>query len=304
MPTDGWFRRKSKFPQTPAARNAAAVPEGVALKCARCGQILFTLDFEKNLNVCPHCGFHHKASGHERIVWTVDEGSWTPLFDGLRSTDPLHFPDYPAKLKRGAEATGEADGVKVGVAQIGGVTVVLGVADFAFMGASMGSVAGEKIARALEEGVTRACPVVLFTASGGARMQEGLLSLMQMAKTAAAARKLADAGQPYIVVMTDPTMAGVAASFASLGDIILAEPGATIGFAGARVAAQAGHQKPPADYQTSEWQQAHGQIDQVIARRDLPETLASLLQMLTGGHGGAVSLPRNGTGRNGAHGAS
>ena len=281
MPPDGWFRRKPKFPQAPATEGAAAVPEGVATKCARCGQILFTKDFEKNLKVCPHCGFHHKLTAAERVAYTVDEGSWEPLYEGLRSSDPLHFPDYPAKLAKAVKTTGEQDSFHVGRATVGGVPLVLGVCDFHFMAGSMGSVHGEKVVRAMEEGVAHRLPVVLFTATGGgARMHEGLLSLMQMAKTSAAAARLAAARLPYVVVMTDMTMAGVLASYASLGDIILAEPGATIGFAGARVVAQATHQKPPDDYQTAEWQLAHGQIDQVVARRDLPGTLTTLLGLL------------------------
>ncbi len=280
MPPDGWFKRKSKFPQAPTPTVTVQVPDGVATKCARCGQILFTKDFEKNLKVCPHCGFHHKLSTRERIAYTVDDQSWQPMAEGLRSTNPLGFAEYPAKLAKGEQATGLHDGLQIGTASIGGVPVVLGVADFAFMGGSMGSVAGEKVVRAMEAGIAERRAVVLFTASGGARMQEGLLSLMQMAKTSAAAARLAQAGLPYIVVMTDPTMAGVLAAYASLGDIILAEPEATIGFAGARVVAQAVAQKPPAGYQTSEWQLAHGQIDQIVARKDLPHTLAALLALL------------------------
>ncbi len=291
MPPDGWFRKKPKFPHLPASHSAAQVPEGVATKCARCGQILFTKDFEKNLKVCPHCGFHHKLSAAERIACTVDDGSWREFAQKLRSTDALHFKDYAAKLNALTADTGLTDGVVVGLASIDGVPLVLGVTDFRFIGGSMGSVAGEKIVRAVEEAVARRLPFVIFTTSGGARMQEGLLSLMQMAKTAAACARLAEAGLPYIVVMTDPTMAGVLASYASLGDIHLAEPGATIGFAGARVVAQAGVQKPPADYQTAEWQMAHGHIDQVVPRRDLPQTLATLLRLLTGASSEAPFLP-------------
>lgn len=290
MPPDGWFRRRSKFPHAPAVESAAQVPEGVATKCARCGQILFTKDFEKNLKVCPHCGFHHKLTAPERIAYTTDQGSWCEMAANLRSLDSLGFKDYGAKLEKAVGATGLADGVQVGTATLGGVPVVFGVADFGFMGGSMGSVAGEKIARAMEEGIRLRRPVVLFTTSGGARMQEGLLSLMQMAKTSAACARLAEAKLPYIVVMTDPTMAGVLAAYASLGDILIAEPGATIGFAGARVVAQAGAQKPPADYQTAEWQLAHGQIDQIVARRDLPATLARLLRLLSGDCGGRESV--------------
>ncbi|MDQ2799690.1 MAG: acetyl-CoA carboxylase, carboxyltransferase subunit beta [Armatimonadota bacterium] len=299
MPPDGWFRRKSKFAPAPAAHSAAQVPEGVATKCARCGEIIFTKDFEKNLKVCSVCGFHHKLTAEERIAYTADEGSWSELAANLRSTDPLHFEEYPGKLAKSIKTTGLADGVVIGTAAVQGLPLVLGVTDFRFMGGSMGSVAGEKIVRAMEEGIARRLPVVLFTASGGARMQEGLLSLMQMAKTSAAAARLAEAKLPYIVVMTDATMAGVLASYASLGDIHLAEPGATIGFAGARVVAQATVQKPPEDYQTSEWQLAHGHIDAVVARRDLPQMLATLLMLLSGRSADvpthAPSPSRNGT---------
>ncbi len=305
MPPDGWFRKKPKFPHLPAAHNAAQVPDGVATKCARCGEILFTKDFEKNLKVCTHCGFHHKLTAQERVAYTVDEDTWQEFAQDLRSTDSLHFKDYAAKLDKLAESTGLTDGVLVGTAAVGGVPVVLGVTDFRFIGGSMGSVAGEKFVRATEEAVTRRLPLVFFVTSGGARMQEGLLSLMQMAKTSAACARLAEAKLPYLVVMTDPTMAGVLASYASLGDIHLAEPGATIGFAGQRVVAQAGVQKPPSDYQTAEWQMAHGHIDQVVARRDLPQTIASLLRLLTAALlVGGLPLALNGamtSSRNGHH---
>jgi len=277
MPTDGWFKKKAR---SSAASVAAAIPDGVATKCARCGRIIFTVDFEKNLKVCLDCGYHHRLSAAERIEITADEGSFTPLWSDLQALDTLSFPDYAAKLAKGKQVVGAEDGFMVGSASIDGIPVLLGVTDFSFMGGSMGSVAGEKITRAMEEGVATGKPVVLFTASGGARMQEGLLSLMQMAKTSAAAARLAEAHVPYIVVFTDPTMAGVLASYASLGDIMIAEPGATVGFAGARVAAQASMQKLPVDYQTSEWQLTHGQIDMVVARKDLVDVLSSLLLLL------------------------
>ena len=280
MPADSWFRKKSKFVQAPASASAAVVPEGVATKCAQCGQILFTKDFEKNLKVCIQCGHHHRLSVEERIAFTTDEGTFSVFHDGLTSLDPFNFPDYQAKLKKGIAATGRNDGMIIGTAAIAGIPVVLGATDFLFVGGSLGSVAGELFVRAIEEGMARKLPVVIFTASGGARMFEGLLSLMQMAKTAAAVAQFAETKLPYIVVLTDPTTAGVLASYASLGDVILAEPGATIGFAGARVAAQGTVQKPPEDYQTAEWQLSRGQIDQIVHRRDMPATLASLLTLL------------------------
>ncbi len=251
MPPDGWFKRKSKFPQGQAPTVAVEVPDGVATKCARCGQILFTKDFEKNLKVCPHCGFHHKLSGAERIAYTADEGTWQRFADGLRSTDPLQFAEYPAKLAKGEQATGLNDGLQIGTASIGGVPVVLGVVDFAFMGGSMGSVAGEKVVRAMEAGIAERCPVVLvYGLRRGAHAGRSAVADADGENDRAAAARLAQAGLPYFVVMTDPTMAGVLAAYASLGDVILAEPEATIGFAGARVVAQAVAQKPPDDYQT------------------------------------------------------
>lgn len=281
MPPDGWFSKKPKFPHLAASQGSAHVPEGVATKCLKCGQIIFTKNFEKNLKVCVHCEFHHKLTAAERIAYTVDVDSWREIATNLRSVDSLNFKDYAGKLEKLTTDTGLTDGVLIGTATIEGVPLVLGVTDFRFIGGSMGSVGGEKIVRAAEEAIALRLPFVIFTTSGGARMQEGLLSLMQMAKTSAACARLAAEGLPYVVVMTDPTMAGVLASYASLGDIHLAEPGATIGFAGARVVAQAGVQKPPADYQTAEWQLAHGHIDQIVARRDMPQTLAALLRLLT-----------------------
>jgi acetyl-CoA carboxylase carboxyl transferase subunit beta len=285
MASDGWFRKRSKFSTDVAGEVAKAVPDGVATKCTRCGQILFTRDFEKNLKVCPQCGFHHRLSADERLAYTADDGSFVPFAENLAAADPLAFPDYKVKLDKGLRVTGSSSGMRVGTARVRGVQCILCVADFGFVGGSMGSVEGEVLVRALETGMERALPVVVFTASGGARMQEGLIALMQMAKTSAAVAAFARRRLPYIVVMTDPTIGGVLASYASLGDVILAEPGALIGFAGARVAAQVSVQKPPDGYQTAEWALSRGQIDQVVHRRDLPETISSLLMML-GSHAG------------------
>lgn len=279
MPSDGWFRKKSKFSQVPA-KQAAEVPDGVATKCGKCGRVIFTREFEKLLKVCPDCGHHQRLTAEERIAYTADPDSFEPLWDDLQSVDPLNFPDYAKKNAKSREATGLNDGFRVGRATIGNVPVILGVSDFFFIGGTLGSVAGEKILRAMEEGARTKRPVVIFAASGGARMQEGLLALMQMAKTSAAAARLAEAGIPYVSILTDPTTGGVLASYAILGDIILAEPAALVGFAGARVAAQASVQKPPEGYQTAEWQLTRGQIDQVVARRDMPATIASILTLL------------------------
>ena len=267
------------FPENALAQHAK-IPEGLAVKCVKCGTILFNKDFEKNLKVCPRCGHHHRLSAVERIDFTVDEDGFEEFGNDLFSLDPLEFPDYPDKLLKSQAKLGDGEAFRVGRARIELQPCILGVAEFAFQGGTLGSVAGEKIARAFEEGIAKRLPVVLFTASGGARMQEGLIALMQMAKTSAAAARLAREGLPLLVVLTDPTTGGVLASYASLGDVLLSEPGASIAFAGARVAAQALTQKLPADYQTAEWRLAHGQIDLVIPRRDMRATLGRLLSML------------------------
>ncbi len=218
-----------------------------------------------------------------RIEWTFDEGSFQELDTDLKSLDPLDFPEYEVKRK-GAEAkTGTFDALICGNATIGDRPVSVAVADFSFMGGSMGSVAGEKITRTLERAADHGMPAIIFCASGGARMQEGLLSLMQMAKTTAAAARCAEKGIPYIAVFTDPTMAGVLASYASIADVILAEPKALVGFAGARVAKQAGVSKVPDDFQTAEFVFKHGMLDRIVARKDMRATLTTLVNTL-GGH--------------------
>ena len=273
MARGGWFGRKRKIDNAPEG-----VPEGIATKCASCNQILFVRDFERNLKVCTKCGYHHRLNARERIEITVDEDSFVETYSNLSSLDPLKFPDYPQKLQKARNTSTSSEAVVTGRATIEGIPLVLGVADFSFMGGSMGSVVGEKIARAMEDGLREKVPVVMFTASGGARMQEGLLSLMQMAKTSAAAGKLDKAGIPFIVVLTDPTTGGTYASYACLGDIILAEPDAIIGFAGRRVGNQDAGGKLPDNFQTSEFQWEHGMIDRIVPRKDLPTTLISILQ--------------------------
>ncbi|MEP6754192.1 MAG: acetyl-CoA carboxylase, carboxyltransferase subunit beta [Chthonomonadales bacterium] len=273
MARGGWFGRKRKLDNAPEG-----VPEGFATKCASCSQILFVRDFERNLKVCTKCGYHHRLNARERIDITVDEDSFVESYSNLFSQDPLKFPEYQEKLHKARNTSTSSEAVVTGRATIDGFPVVLGVADFSFMGGSMGSVVGEKIARAMEEGVRDRLPVIMFTASGGARMQEGLLSLMQMAKTSAAAGKMNEAAIPLIIVLTDPTTGGTYASYACLGDIILAEPEAIIGFAGRRVGNQDAGAKLPDNFQTSEFQHEHGMIDRIVPRRDLAATLASILQ--------------------------
>lgn len=273
-----WFGRTGKAARKAARQSVDALPDGLWTKCPKCSEILFNKELEKNLKVCNKCGFHYRLSARERIDITADEGTFVETNAGVASANPLDFPEYEEKLAGDVKKTGLKDPMVTGCAEIGGIPVVIGVTEFAFRGASMGSAYGEKVVRAIETAIERSCPVVLFTSSGGARMQEGILSLMQMPKTAAACAKLNRAGLPFIVVFTDPTTAGVHASFASLGDFILAEPGALVGFAGARVAQQAGLINRPDNFQTSEFQLEHGMIDLIVPRKELKPTLIKLLQ--------------------------
>ncbi|MCS6775366.1 MAG: acetyl-CoA carboxylase, carboxyltransferase subunit beta [Chloroherpetonaceae bacterium] len=276
MARGGWFRRPLRNGNRPAP-----VPGDLWTKCPRCGEISFTRDLERNLKVCPKCGYHHKLTARERIQMTVDPDSFEEIDAGVCSLDPLGFPEYAEKLMRAQQATGLCDAIVTGYARIEGYPLLLAAADFAFMGGSMGGALGEKVVRMMERAVRERLPVVVFTANGGgARMQEGLFSLMQMAKTSAGVALLHREAVPYIVVLTDPTMAGVYASFASLGDIILAEPGATIGFAGRRVGNQDLGVKLPDDFQTAEFQQRCGMVDRVVPRREMRGTLALLLGLL------------------------
>lgn len=267
----GWFGRQKRD------RSAEGVPEGIAIKCLGCGQIIFARDLERSSQVCPKCSYHHRLSALDRIDITVDEGSFVEMDAKLVSRDLLDFPSYRDKLDKALGTSSSSEAVVTGRATIEGRPVILGIADFGFMGGSMGSVVGEKIARAMERGLTERIPVVMFTASGGARMQEGLFSLMQMAKTSAAAGRLDRGRVPYVVVLTDPTTGGVYASYACLGDIILAEPGAIVGFAGRRVGNQDIGGRLPDNFQTSEFQLEHGMVDRIVQRKEMRGALASLL---------------------------
>jgi len=256
--------------------------DGAFLQCSNCKKILFTAEFEQLLHVCPHCGFHHRIGAATRIEITFDPGSFEEHDQELRSGNPLDFPDYTEKREAAEAKTGGFDSVVGGIAAIEGSPVSVAVADFAFMGGSMGCVAGEKITRTLERALQRKVPAVVFCSSGGARMQEGLLSLMQMAKTTAAAERCSRSGVPYIAVFTDPTMAGVLASYASVADVILAEPKAMVGFAGLRVSKQAGVSKVPDDFQTAEFALSHGMLDRVVPRKEMRPVLGNLVKLLAG----------------------
>jgi acetyl-CoA carboxylase carboxyl transferase subunit beta len=259
------------------------VPENLAVKCPNCRELLVGKDLEKNLQVCQRCGHHFRLTAAQRIEYLLDEDSFVELAADLIPVDPLHFVSrsqkYREKLEELRASTGLKESVVAGTGRIEGLPLALAVMDFRFIGGSMGSVAGEKITRAIEKAQDARIPLLIVSASGGARMQEGLLALMQMAKTSAALARLAEAGVPYISLLADPTTGGVTASFASLGDIILAEPGALIGFTGPRVVEQFMHQRLPKDTDTSEFQLAHGMIDAVVHRRMLRPTLAKIMRL-------------------------
>lgn len=248
-------------------------------KCPRCGEILYNKDMVKNLKVCRKCGYHFRLTAKERLSFTLDEGSFLEYDARLVADNPLGFPGYPEKLAEARQTTGLSEAVITGEGTILGHRVVTGAMDPRFIMASMGVAVGEKITRAAERACERRLPLILFIASGGARMQEGMVALMQMAKTAAAIKQLDAAGLLYLSVLTDPTTGGVSASFAMLGDIILAEPGALIGFTGPRVIEQTIKQKLPEGFQKAEFLQQHGMIDLVVPRAKMRETLGQLLML-------------------------
>jgi acetyl-CoA carboxylase carboxyl transferase subunit beta len=254
------------------------IPDGLWAKCPKCGALVYHKDLVRALKVCPTCGYHHRLNARERLAYTLDEGSFQEADATMTSGDPLRFEGYLQKLAEARDKTGNADAVVIGVGQIEGSRVAVAALDFAFMGGSMGSVVGEKIARIAEYARTERLPLVIFSASGGARMQEGALALMQMAKTSAAIGRLHDAHLPYISVMCDPTTGGVTASFAYQADVILAEPGALIGFAGRRVIEQTIRRKLPDAFQTAEFCLEHGLIDAVVPRDRMRATLGRLLR--------------------------
>ncbi|MCZ7646593.1 MAG: acetyl-CoA carboxylase, carboxyltransferase subunit beta [Planctomycetota bacterium] len=259
-------------------------------KCgnAECGQTLFVGDIERHFYCCKHCDFHFRVNARKRVEITLDEGSWVELFDNLETVDALGFKahkSYLQSLDEGRAKSGEKEAVLCGEGRIEGQPLVFCVMDFQFIGASMGSVVGEKIARAIEHGTAKGWPVAIVCCSGGARMQEGALSLMQMAKTSAALQRHNEAGLGYYTILSDPTLAGVSASFAFLADVIVGEPGAMIGFTGARVIEQTIKVRLPEGFQTSEFLLKYGQIDMVVPRKDLRPTLSRLLGYARGAYG-------------------
>lgn len=261
-----------------------SVPEGLWTKCNACDAILYRVELERNMDVCPKCGAHKRISARRRLDVFLDEGYRKEIGANLQPVDALKFKDskkYKDRLSQTQKAVQENDSLVVMEGQVRELPVVAAAFEFSFMGGSMGSVVGERFVRGVEAAIEQRIPMVCFSASGGARMQEGLFSLMQMSKTSAALARLSKQGLPFISVLTDPTMGGVSASLAMLGDINIAEPGALIGFAGPRVIEQTVRQKLPEGFQRSEFLLEHGAIDMIVDRRDLPDRIARILAILT-----------------------
>jgi acetyl-CoA carboxylase carboxyl transferase subunit beta len=277
------FVKKKKYAAIPSEPLRPEVPEGVMTKCPQCKKIMYTKELVKNLRVCLSCGYHHPMPARERIESVLDEGSFREYDAGMTSVNPLGFPGYIEKLEADRRKSGLNEAVVTGEGTLEGHPLAIAVMDSSFRMGSMGSVVGEKIARAVERAHEQRMPFLIFTASGGARMQEGVLSLMQMAKTSAALKRFSNDGGLFISVMTHPTTGGVSASFASLGDYNFAEPGALIGFAGRRVIEQTVREELPEDFQTAEFLLKHGQLDAVIHRHELKEKLAVVLAIHAGG---------------------
>jgi acetyl-CoA carboxylase carboxyl transferase subunit beta len=279
-----WFERKKPV-APPAGGEKTVRTEGLWLKCDGCSQVIWKKTLEENHNVCEKCGFHFRIDARERVNQLFDNGEWEELDAGLTSTDPLNFVDskpYTARLEAMRKETGLSDAMISARGKIHGRTVHVCAMELKFVGGSMGAVVGEKITRAIERCLAERAPLVVISASGGARMQEGAISLMQMAKISAALMRLDEAGLPFISVMTDPTTGGVTASFAMLGDLNIAEPGALIGFAGPRVIEQTIRQKLPEGFQTSEFLVQHGFLDAVVKRNEIRDYIAKAFEFFCG----------------------
>lgn len=273
-----WYKKPKKEITHAEGKKQVQVPQGLYTKCKGCASILYNKDLDKNYKVCPKCGYHYQLSSLERLYLTVDSGSFEEFDDKLTSENPLGFPEYTEKIKKGQEKAKMTDAVIVGMGKIAGQPASVAIMDFQFMGGSLGSVVGEKITRAVERAIEKKIGVIIVSTSGGARMQEGIFSLMQMAKTSAALARLSEAGLPFISVLTDPTTGGVAASYSMLGDVNLAEPGAMIGFAGPRVIEQTIRQKLPKGFQKAEFLVDHGFVDAIVPRSEMKKTLGKYLK--------------------------
>lgn len=277
-----WFANRRKDGPISQERQEREIADGLWTKCEACGVMTYTKDLRANQRVCPECGHHHRVFSEERIQQLIDADTWFSLDDQVAPQDPLKFRDRKAYRDRIRETQGKThltDAVQTGVGKLHGLPIALGVMDFRFMGGSMGSVVGERLTRLIERGTQEGVPVIIVCASGGARMQEGMLSLMQMAKISGALDRHREARLLYVPVLTHPTTGGVTASFAMLGDIILAEPKATIAFAGRRVVEQTLREKLPDDFQTAEYLLSHGFVDAIVPRTQLKDTLAQLIRL-------------------------
>jgi acetyl-CoA carboxylase carboxyl transferase subunit beta len=275
-----WFRKEKK-PLRPRGERLE-IPKDAWEKCEACGHTDIAEKFDRNHNVCPACDHHRRFRAHEYAALLLDEGTADEKDEDVSSVDPLGFPEYPGRLAKSRKGAGPHDAILTVSGQMDRTPVNLGVMDFAFMGGSMGSVVGEKIARLGNRSLEKKWPLILLSCSGGARMQEGVLSLMQMAKTSAVLSQLAERRIPYVSVLTNPTTGGVSASYAMLGDAILAEPGAVIGFAGPRVIKQTLGQDLPEGFQTAEFLLEHGMVDRVVHRHQLKRTIGQLLRHMSG----------------------
>jgi acetyl-CoA carboxylase carboxyl transferase subunit beta len=279
-----WFRKLLPSKIRTEGPKRKSVPEGLWTKCNACDAILYRVELERNMDVCPKCGAHKRISARRRLEIFLDQGNREEIGANLQPIDTLKFKDskkYKDRLTQAQKAAQENDSLVVMEGQVKGVRLVTAAFEFSFMGGSMGSVVGERFVRGIEVAIEQRIPMVCFSASGGARMQEGLFSLMQMSKTSASLARLSKQGLPFVSVLTDPTMGGVSASLAMLGDINIAEPGALIGFAGPRVIEQTVHETLPEGFQRSEFLLEHGAIDIIVDRRELPSRIASLLTILT-----------------------
>lgn len=275
-----WFRKDRSGPTLQEKKN---IPEGLWIKCDSCGEIIYQRKLEQLLWVCPSCDFHFRISSQKYITLLLDGGRLDEYDVRLTSKDPLKFKDskkYPDRIRAAQQATGRNEGVIAGIGEIGGIEVSFAIMNFAFIGGSMGSVVGEMIARAIERAIEREIPLVVVSSSGGARMHEGILSLMQMAKTSGLLDRLHQKRIPFISILTNPTTAGVMASYASLGDVIIAEPKALLGFAGPRVIQQTIKQELPEGFQSSEFFMDKGFLDKIVHRKDLRDTVIALLKFM------------------------
>jgi acetyl-CoA carboxylase carboxyl transferase subunit beta len=275
-----WFKRDKDLKTDKKVK----IPEGLWVKCDNCKEIIYRKEINKNLKVCPKCNYHFRISAKERLKLLIDDGSFTEMDAGLSTSDPLRFKDkipYAERIADNRQRSGMEEAALSGEATIEGHPAIVVIMDFSFMGGSMGSVVGEKVVRAAENALERKCPLVTVASSGGARMQEGIFSLMQMARVSAAIGKLHDNGVLYISILADPTFGGVTASFSMLGDVILAEPKSLIGFAGPRVIEQTIKQQLPEDFQRAEFLLEHGLIDGIVDRKEIRKTVAKIIELLT-----------------------